>query len=109
MNDLFVMLGLEIGTGALSGFALGFGLKKIARILFTALSIVAVLFLLPMFWLAHMGVVTVNFPKLLTILEQGATWAASGLSSALGQWSLLGGSTLGTSFGIGLALGLKKG
>jgi len=109
MNDLFVMLGLEAGAGALSGFALGYGLKKIARILFTALSILVVLFMLPLLWLMNVGVVTVNVPKLLTVLEQNVSWIATGLSSALGQWSLLGGSALGASFGIGLALGLKQG
>jgi uncharacterized membrane protein (Fun14 family) len=109
MNDVLVMLGLEAGAGALSGFALGYGLKKIARILFTALSILVVLFMLPLLWLVNVGVVTVNVPKLLTILEQGVSWAATGVSSALGQWSLLGGSALGASFGIGLALGLKQG
>jgi len=110
MNDLLVSLGLQLGAGGVSGFALGYGLKKITRLLLTALSILTALFMLPLMWLVNVGVITVNWTRFAIVMEETATWIFTGFSNVLGQWSVLAGSAaLGGGFAAGLALGLKQG
>ena len=106
-NGLITLLLSQVGFGGTLGFLLGYGLKKVAAIVFKILALVSGLFMLGLTWLAWIGVITFNFNALASSAGNSFTNALTALAASLafvGQIFPLGGS-----FGFGFYLGAKKG
>jgi uncharacterized membrane protein (Fun14 family) len=89
------------------GFLLGYGLKKVASIVFKIIALVSGLFMLGLTWLASMGVITVNLNALTS--AAGNAFANS-LTALVGSLLFVAQIfPMGGSFGLGFYIGAKKG
>ena len=96
-----------MGFGGTLGFLLGYGLKKVAALVFKIVALVAGVFMLFLTWLASIGVITVHFDAFAN--AAGNTFANS-VSALIGSLAFLGQVfPMGGSFGLGFYLGAKKG
>ena len=100
IETILISIGGEITASALIGFAAGYTLKKIAKIIMIGLG----LFTLVLEFLSMKGIVAVNYDTLNTI-------TLNFLGSLNGFQTILQGEhiILGTTFVAGLGLGLQKG
>jgi len=101
------ILATQIGFGGTFGFLLGYGLKKIATVVFKIVALVSALFMLALTWLASIGIVTVNYNTITSTAGSSFTGAMAAVVSSmafLGQIFPIGGS-----FGLGFYIGAKKG
>jgi uncharacterized membrane protein (Fun14 family) len=106
-NGLATLLVSQVGFGGTLGFLLGYGLKKVASLVFKIVALVSGLFMLFLTWLASIGVISVNFNVFAN--EAGNTFANS-LGALVGSLAFLGQIfPMGGSFGLGFYLGAKKG
>lgn len=106
-SGIVALLLSQVGFGGTLGFLLGYGLKKVAAIVFKILALVSGLFMLGLTWLAWIGVITLNFNALASTAGNSFTNSITALAASLafiGQIFPLGGS-----FGFGFYLGAKKG
>lgn len=89
------------------GFLLGYGLKKIAALIFKIVALISGLFMLALTWLASIGVITVNFNAFAN--AAGNTFANS-LTALVGSLAFIAQVfPMGGSFGLGFYVGVKKG
>jgi len=89
------------------GFLLGYGLKKVAALIFKIVALISGLFMLGLTWLASIGVITVNFNAFAN--AAGNTFANS-LTALVGSLAFIAQVfPMGGSFGLGFYLGAKKG
>jgi uncharacterized membrane protein (Fun14 family) len=69
------LVATQIGFGGTFGFLLGYGLKKVATVLFKIAALIAGLFMLALTWLASIGVITLNFNAFALTMENGMAGA----------------------------------
>jgi len=106
-NGFATLLVSQVGFGGTLGFLLGYGLKKVAAIVFKIVALVAGVFMLFLTWLASIGVITVNFNAFAN--AAGNTFANS-VTALIGSLAFMGQVfPMGGSFGLGFYLGAKKG
>jgi len=106
-NGLAALLLSQVGFGGTLGFLLGYGLKKVAGIVFKIVALVAGVFMLFLTWLASIGFISVNFNAFAN--AAGNTFASS-LGALVGSLAFIGQVfPMGGSFGLGFYLGAKKG
>jgi uncharacterized membrane protein (Fun14 family) len=99
-------LGTEIGTGVVTGFFIGWGLRLILSLMFKVLAVAVAAFVLPLMALAGLGVVKVDFTALAALIQNlfmrlidFVVWA----TPVLVQYFPLSGS-----FGLGVIIGGMK-
>lgn len=102
MSEIFPQLVYQLGAGGFLGFVVGYSVKKMIKIL----AIVAGLFTVGLLLLEYVGVINVNYDKLLEMVES--------LTGTVGQSSdwlapVLARLPFAGSFVIGAAVGLKVG
>jgi len=106
-SGLAALLVSQVGFGGTLGFLLGYGLKKVAAIVFKVIALISGLFMLCLSWLAWIGVISINFNAFTTVAGNSFANALTAIAASLafvGQIVPLGGS-----FGLGFYLGAKKG
>ena len=101
------ILATQIGFGGTFGFLLGYGLKKIATVVFKIVALVSALFMLALTWLASIGIVTVNYNAITATAGSSFAGAMAGLVSSMGYLGQM--FPIGGSFGIGFYIGARKG
>jgi uncharacterized membrane protein (Fun14 family) len=92
----------QLGLGAIGGFAVGFALKKLAKLALFLLGI----FIIALLFLAKDSVISINYEALWAWLANMLAVATQALSSVFGAISVL--PFIG-SLGLGFLLGLKVG
>lgn len=101
-TDILAPMISELGIGGVGGFIVGYALKKVARIvaIFLGLGFVALQYL------AYRGFIIINY-------EAMRDWVLNLTGQTAGIQSLAADLIVhipfGASFGLGFALGLKKG
>jgi len=106
-NGLATLLVSQVGFGGTLGFLLGYGLKKVAAIIFKILALVSGVFMLFLTWLASIGVITINFNA---FANAAGNTVANSLAAIAGSLAFIGQVfPMGGSFGLGFYLGAKKG
>jgi len=106
-SGLATLLVSQVGFGGTLGFLLGYGLKKVATLVFKLVALVSGLFMLGLTWLASIGVISLNFHAFTN--AAGNTFANS-MTALIGSLAFLGQIfPMGGSFGLGFYLGAKKG
>ncbi|HYB83768.1 MAG TPA: FUN14 domain-containing protein, partial [archaeon] len=85
-SGLATLLVSQIGFGGTLGFLLGYGLKKVAALVFKIVALVSALFMLFLTWLASLGVISVNFNAFAN--AAGNTFANS-LTAAVGSLAFI--------------------
>jgi len=106
-SSLATLLVSQVGFGGTLGFLLGYGLKKVAAVVFKIIALISGLFMLGLTWLAWIGVISINFNAFTAVAGNSFANAITALAASLafvGQIIPLGGS-----FGLGFYLGAKKG
>jgi len=86
---------------------MGYGLKKLLRVLLVVLAALTTTVAIPLGYLAYKGVISVDWAKLYDLTQNGLTMAANLITSLI-QTASVGFPMLG-GFGAGFAVGLKKG
>ena len=106
-SGLVTLLASQIGFGGTLGFLLGYGIKKVATLVFKIVALVSGVFMLFLTWLASIGVITVNYNAFAN--AAGKTFANS-LTALVGSLAFIGQIfPMGGSFGLGFYIGAKKG
>ena len=102
MSEILTPIVYQLGVGGITGFIVGYAIKKIVKIL----AIIAGIFFLVLIYLGHMGIINVNYDKLTQLLE-GLKGTVGGAS----QWlvPIIANLPFAGSFLFGVGLGLKKG
>lgn len=93
----------QLGVGALSGFMVGFAIKKIMKILI----IVVGLFLLGILYLQWIGIITVDYASLIGKIENYTRNILGGATPFISQ--VTAHIPFGASFMAGFLIGYKKG
>jgi len=107
INGLATLLVTQAGFGGTLGFLLGYGLKKVAALVFKIVALISGLFMLGLTWLASIGFITVNFN---TFTNAAGNTFANSLTAIVGSLAFIGQAfPMGGSFGLGFYLGAKKG
>ncbi len=107
INSVATLLVSQAGFGGTLGFLLGFGLKKVAAVVFKIMALITGVFMLGLTWLASIGVITLNYGAFTN--AAGNTFASS-LTALVGSLAFIGQAfPMGGSFGLGFYLGAKKG
>lgn len=100
------------GIGGFSGAAavgalLGYGMKKLLKILLIALAAITTIVALPLGYLSYKGIITVDWNALYSLMESGLTsivnFAVNLIQTTTIALPILGG------FGAGFAIGFKRG
>ena len=89
----------QLGIGGTGGFLVGYATKKIAKIIAVFLGLYAASLL----YLNHIGVITMNYERFMSVASASTTNIANFLASSLG------GLPFSAGFIGGFALGVKKG
>jgi uncharacterized membrane protein (Fun14 family) len=97
----------SFGGAATIGGALGWGFKKLLKVLLVVLAAVTALIAIPIGYLTYEGVITINWDKLYTLLDSAASASVSWLST-LAQTVAIAVPALG-GFATGFAIGFQKG
>jgi uncharacterized membrane protein (Fun14 family) len=106
-SGLATLLISQVGFGGTLGFLLGYGLKKVAALIFKIVALVSGLFMLFLTWLASIGIISVNFNAFSNAASNSFT---NGLTALVGAIAFVGQIIpIGGSFGLGFYLGTKKG
>jgi uncharacterized membrane protein (Fun14 family) len=106
-NGFAALLVSQVGFGGTLGFLLGYGLKKVAALVFKIVALVAGVFMLFLTWLASLGVITVNFNAFTNAAGNAFTNSLTALVGSLAFMAQV--FPMGGSFGLGFYLGAKKG
>lgn len=99
MIDILTQLFLSFGIGGFGGFFIGFATKKIVKILIVLVG----LYLLSLFYLMHIEVISIDTTKLLETSSNILTQIFTFLVSTLTYLPISG------SFAFGFVLGIIKG
>ena len=99
----------ELGFGGIAGFAVGYALKKILKILLIIAGIFIGVELAFLYWLQSIGAitVTVNYNALSAIGTNAVAWGTAELGGLTAFASTI--SFVVTGFAAGAALGFQKG
>lgn len=107
--DLFGPSVAELGFGGIAGFAVGYVLKKILKLLMILAGIFIGIELAFLYWLQSIGAitVTVNYNALSAIGTNAIAWGTTGLGGLSTFASTI--SLTVTGFAAGATLGFQKG
>lgn len=99
----------ELGVGGILGYLLGYGLKKIIRIVAYVTAAITALNLAFLGWLQSQGVitVTVNYDRLSSLGEGFVAWGSAQLGSLAAFASSI--TIFGAGFAGGILLGFSRG
>lgn len=92
----------DLGTGAVAGAVIGWGLKKAMKLVIALIS----LYFLSLAYLANLGVISINRDALLGLMGNMGSSAISYGNQMVG---LVHSLSIGAGFAGGFALGFKKG
>ena len=106
LSSLLPSIGSFGGAGAV-GALLGYGFKKLVKVLLIALAAVTALIGIPMGYLSYEGVITINWDRLSALLNSAASAGSSWLSSAA-QTVAVAVPAFG-GFALGFGVGFQKG
>ena len=106
LSSLLPVIGGVSGAGAV-GALLGYGFKKLLRVLLIVVAGITTIVGIPLGYLAYKGIITVDWNGLYTLMENGVT-ASANLAGNLIQTTTTGLPMMG-GFGIGFAIGFKQG
>ena len=106
LSSLLPAIGSFSGAGAV-GALLGYGFKKLLKVLLIALAAFTALIGIPLGYLTYEGVITVNWDRLYAFLNSAASASASWLSTAA-QAVTVAVPAFG-GFATGFAVGFQKG
>ena len=99
----------ELGFGGIAGFAIGYALKKILKLMIIVVGILAGIELAFLYWLQSLGAIsiTVNYGVLSSIGTNAIAWGTAQLGGLAAFASTI--SLTATGFAAGAALGFQKG
>jgi len=106
VSDLLPSIGSFSGAGAV-GALLGYGFKKLLKVLLVVLAAFTALIGIPVGYLTYEGVITVNWNRLYELLNSAASATTSWFSMAAQAVSVAVPAFGG--FAAGFALGFQKG
>ncbi|ABR56458.1 FUN14 domain-containing protein [Methanococcus aeolicus] len=92
----------DLGTGAIAGVVIGWGLKKAIKLVIALIS----LYFLSLAYLANLGVISINKDALLGMV---GNMGSSVITYGNQMVGLIHSLSLGAGFAGGLAIGFKKG
>ena len=103
------IIGVEAVGSGLIGFILGYGIKKIVKILFYAVAIIAAIIFVPVAYVAYKypGVITINWTELFNALGDQANSTVNYLSTT--STSVLQMFPSASAFVVCLLVGFSKG
>lgn len=102
-NDIWVNLAFQAGGGFILGFAVGYAVKKVLKILVIVLG----LFTIGLLYLANQGIISVNYDALARKIEGAANTT---VSTGLGFKSyVLANVPFAATFIVGFGVGFKIG
>jgi uncharacterized membrane protein (Fun14 family) len=106
LSTILPAVGSFSGAGAV-GALLGYGFKKLVKVLLIVLAASTALIGIPMGYLSYEGVITINWNRLSTLLNSatsaGASWVSSAAQAVAVAVPAFGGFALG--FGVGFQKG----
>ena len=102
LANVFAPVAGELGLGGVSGFCVGYAVKKVSKLVASILAV----FFLRVQYLAYIGVVKVNQAALQVLIE-GIMAEAGALQGAITTYIIQ--LSFGAGFAGGLILGLKQG
>ena len=99
----------ELGFGGMAGFAVGYALKKILKLLIVVVGVFTGIELAFLYWLQRIGAIgiTVNYGVLSSIGTNAIAWGTAQLGGLSAFASTI--SLTVTGFAAGAALGFQKG
>jgi uncharacterized membrane protein (Fun14 family) len=97
----------SFGGAATIGGALGWGFKKLLKVLLVLVAAFTALIAIPIGYLTYEGVISINWDKLYALLDS-ATYASVSWLSTLAQTVAIAVPALG-GFATGFAIGFQKG
>lgn len=106
LSSLLPVVGSFSGAGAV-GALLGYGFKKLLKVLLIVLAALTALVAIPMGYLTYEGVITINWERLYALLSSAATASVSWFSTAA-QAVAVAVPAFG-GFAVGFAFGFQKG
>ena len=106
VSNLLPAVGSFTGAGAV-GALLGYGFKKLLKVLLIVLAAFTALIGIPLGYLSYEGVITINWDRLYALLDSAATASVSWFSTAAQAVSIAVPAFGG--FAAGFALGFHKG
>jgi uncharacterized membrane protein (Fun14 family) len=106
IQTLLPAIGGFSGAAAI-GALLGYGFKKLLKVLLVILAGIAAIVGIPLGYLTYKGIITVNWNALYTLMQSTVTSSASFIASLI-QTVSIGIPVLG-GFGTGFAVGFQKG
>jgi uncharacterized membrane protein (Fun14 family) len=102
LSSLLPSIGSFSGAGAV-GALLGYGFKKLVKVLLVVLAAFTALIGIPLGYLTYEGVITVNWGRLSELLSASASWLSTTAQAVAVAVPAFGG------FATGFALGFQKG
>jgi len=105
-SSLLPSIGSFTGAGAI-GALLGYGFKKLVKVLLIVLAAMTALIGVPLGYLTYEGVITINWDKLYALLDSAASASISWLSTTA-QAAAIAVPAFG-GFAAGFAIGFQKG
>ena len=106
LSSLLPAIGSFSGAGAV-GALLGYGIKKLLKVLLIVLAAFTALIEIPIAYLTYEGVIAINWDRLYTLLSSAATASVSWFSTAA-QAVAVAVPAFG-GFATGFAVGFQKG
>ena len=106
LSSLLPSIGSFSGAGAV-GALLGYGMKKLVRVLLIVLAAFTALIGIPFGYLTYEGVITINWDRLYALLDSAASSSISWLSTTA-QAVAVAVPAFG-GFAAGFAVGFQKG
>jgi len=106
LSNLLPALGSFSGAGAV-GALLGYGFKKLVKVLLIVLAAITALIGIPLGYLTYEGVITINWDRLYALLNSAASASTSWFSTAAQAVSVAIPAFGG--FAAGFAVGFQKG
>jgi len=99
----------ELGFGGMAGFAVGYALKKVLKLMIIVVGIFTGIELAFLYWLQSIGAIsiTVNYGVLSSIGTNAIAWGTAQLGGLSAFASTI--SLTATGFAAGAALGFQKG
>lgn len=101
LTQFLTGLGIQLGAGGIIGFAAGYALKKLAKIVAFILGV----FILALMYLNYAGIVDVRWEGLLGWGEEALSWIAMHYSPIASF--IITNIPFASSFTVGFALGVK--